>query len=456
MAKLPLEGIRVLDFTRVWALPWGSMMLGDMGAEVICVESRQHYPRLTRGIFQHIPKELFAMMADSLGCLGRGFPDMDPGERQWDRHEIWVGKHRNQLSCTMDLTRPEGYEVFKRLVKVSDAIIENNNPDVMEKLGVTWEAMKEINPRLIYVRSAGYGLTGPYRGFSGLGMIFETWVGHTELWGYSDSDSSTNTASFPADAAAGASALFAFMLGLRHRERTGKGMCIDLGQGENFLPHLCEAFMDYSMNRRVQTRTGNRHPSAIQGCYLAKGEPRPSRERIVSWNPAVENRIEPGKDNWVVISIENDEQWEGFCRAIGNPPWTKEVRFLDCISRLKNHDELDRLIEEWTSQRDKHEIFHLLQKDGVPCGVVMNDKDAYEDPHLKERSYWVKYWHREAGTREYPGLVWRMSKTPGAIRYGAPCLGEHNEHVYKKIIGVSDEEYEKLVKEEHIGDTYVV
>ena len=325
----------------------------------------------------------------------------------------------------------------------------------MEKLGLSWEEMSEVNPRLIYIRAGGYGLTGPYRRFSGLGVIFESWAGHTWLRGYADSDPSTTTSSFPADAAAGSSAAFALLLGLRHLEKTGKGQVIDLGQGENWFPHIGEIFMDYIMNGRSQRTIGNRHPTAIQGCFLAKGE-RPSAERLVAY-PRLpdENTVIPGDDHWVVLTIQTDEEWEGFCRAIGNPPWTKEERFADALSRLKNHDELDKLIEEWTSQHDKYEIFHLLQREGVPAGVVMDDRDVYEDPHLKERGWATQLTHRECGTHLYPGLVWKMNKTPGAIQYAAPCLGEHNEYVYKKVIGVSDEEYERLVKEEHIGDKYI-
>ncbi len=437
MAKLPLEGIRVLDITMVWALPWTGAMLGELGAEVIRVEQLQRYPRLTRGIFPKPTREI----AEMLGTIGSGFPDGEPGERPWDRFAMFNGIQRSKLSCTMDLERPEGIELFKRLVKVSDGFIENNAPEVMDKLGLTWEALSEVNPRLVYVRAPGYGLSGPYRNYSGLGMIFESVAGHSWTWWYDNDDMSGILPCFHADAAAGASALFALMMGLHHREKTGRGQLVDLGQCENFLPHLGEAFMDYTMNGRIRGTMCNRHPTAVQGVYLCKGA-KPSLE------------TPPGEDHWVAITIQTDEEWEGFCRAIGNPDWTKEKRFSDFLSRLKNQDDLDKLIEEWTSQRDKYEVMHTLQREGVPAGAVLNSRDAFNDPHLKERGWPVELTHRECGTHMYPGPVWHMSKTPSRV-FQAPCLGEHNEYVYKKVLGVSDEEYERLVKEGHIGDTYI-
>ena len=145
------------------------------------------------------------------------------------------------------------------------------------------------------------------------------------------------------------------------REKTGKGQLVDLCQAQTVGVCLGEAYMDYTMNGRVQETMGNRHPSAIQGVYRC---------------------ADGGLDDYVVITIYDDEQWEGFCRAIGNPPWTKEAEFADALSRCKNHDELDSHIEEWTSQRNKYDVMHLLQKEGVPSGPLMNERDVYNDPHV--------------------------------------------------------------------------
>ena len=139
---------------------------------------------------------------------------------------------------------------------------------------------------------------------------------------------------------------------------------------------------------------------------------------------------------------------------MGDPAWIKEEKFADQLNRMKNHDELDKLIEEWTSRHDKYEVMRLLQNEDVPAGAVLNSEDVLNDPHLKEREWAVTLTHPEAGTHKYAGPVWKMTKTPGRV-FPAPCLGQDNEYVYKKILGVSDEEYRKLVAEEHIGDSWI-
>ena len=155
------------------------------------------------------------------------------------------------------------------------------------------------------------------------------------------------------------------------------------------------------------------------------------------------------------ITIVNDKQWEGFCRALGNPAWTNGGKFSTTLSRYKNHDELDSLIEEWTRQHGHFEIMYLLQKEGVPAGPVEDPRDAYDDPQLKERGFFEQITHEDVGTYLHPGMLWKMSKTPLSVRK-PPCrLGEHNEYVYKKIIGVSDEEYAELEREGHIGMDYI-
>jgi len=187
--------------------------------------------------------------------------------------------------------------------------------------------------------------------------------------------------------------------------------------------------MDYTMNGRVQDTPGNRHPfMAPHGCYRCRGE-----------------------DRWVAIAVASDEEWQGLCRAMGNPDWTKNERFADSLSRYRNQDELDRLIEEWTSQHDAYAVMFALQREGVATGAVLDDRDAYNDPHLKDRGFFQELTHPDCGTHLYPGIMWKMSKTPNAIRTPPCCLGEHNEYVYKKLLGVSDEEYAQLDKEGHIG-----
>ena len=320
---------------------------------------------------------------------------------------------------------------MKKLMKISDLVVDNNSFGTLDKWGLGYETLKEINPGIIMLSMPGYGNTGPLREAHLFGRHLEAMFGHSLLRGYRDLTPVDTPLVWQSDASGGQCLAFAALLALHYRSRTGKGQFIDLALGETMLPHLGEAIMDFNMNQRVQSTRGNRHPSAIQGTYRCKGE-----------------------DNWVNITINNDEEWQAFCRIIGDPPWTKDKRFSDILSRYKNQDELDKLIEGWTAQYTHYEVMAILQKEGVPAGAVMSTADCYQDPHLAARGFFEEVWQADCGTHRYPGMAWKMPKTPSSIRKPAPLLGEHNEYVYKKILGFSDGEYDELMKEGHIGMEY--
>ena len=429
-AKLPLDGIRVLDTCVVWAGPYAAQLLSDWGAEVIHVESIQRHVDMTRGM---VGFKITKDFAATLGPLIGGFPNRDPKDTPQNRSGMFNSYHRNRLSCTMDLNSPKGVEIFKRLIEKSDIFIENNLTDTMKKHGIGYEALKEIKPDIIMISMPGFGNTGPFAYYRALGAHLENYSGHSMLRGYRDTDPSVTTTTYHCDASAGATLAFTAIMALHHRNRTGKGQWIDIGQIETIIPQLGQAVMDYSMNSRVQETLGNRHTSAApHECYQCKGD-----------------------DRWLNISVFTDEQWQGLCRAMGNPEWTKDKQFADALSRHQNQDELNKHMREWTIQHDHYELFHLLQKEGVPSGPVMDDDDCYSDLHLIERGYFNWITHRDTGTFLHPGIAGKMSKMPNNIRRAAPCMGEHNEYVYKEVIGASDEEYDELVREQHIGDTWL-
>jgi len=429
MAKLPLEGIRVAALTVVWAGPFAEMLLADWGAEVIRVESLKHFPVPTRGMMPRPPAFLTEHWRGYTAYVGK-----EPGERPWNRFALFNAHARNKLSMTVDLTQPKGMEIFKRLIEVSDIYLDSNQVQVAEKLGINYDMLRQVKPDIIMITMPGFGTTGPYKYYRAFGAHLEGFFGHTWLRGYPDSDPTTTTYAFHCDAAAGATAAFAAVMALRYRNRTGKGQWIDLAQAEAAVPHLGEAVMDYTMNRRVQGAMGNRHPSAAPcGCYRCRGE-----------------------DRWVTITVTSDEEWQGLCRAMGNPSWTKDERFADGLSRYRNQVELDRLVEEWTIQHDHYAVMHLLQREGVPAGPVIDDRDALNDPHLKDRGFFEELYQEDCGTLTYPGLAWKMSKTPNYLRLPPVRLGEHNEYVYKEVLKVSDEEYAELEREGHIGMDYLV
>ena len=419
MPKLPLEGIRVVDLTAVWAGPFATQMLADWGAEVIWVESRQILSRGYRGERGVVHVK---------GRLANAPPNRELGKRPWNRNPIVNLHSRNKLNMTVNLRTPEGFNILKRLVKVSDVFIENNGPGTMEKLGITYDVLKEVKPDIIMVRMPGFGLTGPYKNFRSFGSQLDNFCGQAFLMGYRDSDASTMSGTVYADATGGAMATLSILMALHHRNRTGEGQFIELAQIDTLVPQFGEIIMDWTMNQHVQKNPGNRHTSAIQGCYRCKGD-----------------------DRWINITINTDKEWEGFCRALDNPPWCQDKKFSTVLSRYQHHDELDELIAGWTIQRDNYEVMHLLQSEGVPAGPLMDERDCYSDPHLEEREFFQELTHPDCGTHLYPGTTWKMSKTSNTIRR-PPCLfGEHNEYIYKQIIGVSDEEYAELEKAGHIG-----
>ena len=422
--RLPLEGIRILGITEIWVGPYVELLFGDMGAESIRIESTQRFPGSTRGTQAHPSKE----MATRQGSIG-GYANDDPGERPWNRNVGFNAIGRNKKGMTVDITTPEGLEIFKRLVKVSDVVLNNNVPGTMEKLGITYEMLKKEKPDVIYARIAGFGGYGPYSGYRMIGATLEGVLGHSLLRGYPDMDPSTGVPSrATADMSGGVQISFGILAALHHRDKTGEGQELDFSMSEILVSYLPQAFMDYTMNGRVQDNLGNRDPVAAPcGNYRCKGE-----------------------DRWVSITVFNDEEWAGFSRAVGEE-WVRDERFASQSVRYQHQDELDELINGWTQERDFYEVMEMMQKEGVAAGPVLDARDMFNDPHLQARGFHEEGYQEETGTFKYPGMLFKLSKTPGSIRRGPVRLGEDNEYVYKELIGVSDAEYEELVRTGHIG-----
>jgi len=437
MSRLPLEGVRIVAMPVVFAGPFATMLLADLGAEVILVESIQHFPSITRGYMPRPPQFMVPTTGATFGGTGgiQTYVDHWAGDRPWERFVMFHALGRNKLSCCIDVTRPEGVAIFKRLIKVSDVFFESNAADAMEKLNLTYDVLKGVNPSIICLSMPGLGYSGPHKYCAIFGAQLQALASHTWLTRYPDLDyTTTQSLIFHSDAAAGATAALAILFALRYRKRTGKGQFIDLAQLETVVPHLGEAVMDYTMNGRIQEPLGNRHHSMVpHGVYRCRGE-----------------------DKWVVIAVSSDEEWRGFCRALGNPPWTEEERFSTTLSRLENQDELDKYVEEWTCCHDNYEVMYVLQKEGVAAGPVLDQRDAFHDAQLASRGFFEMVSHREAGTHLYPGMLWKLNKTPMSIRKPPPCLGEHNNYVFKTILGMSDDEICKLEEEKLIGgDEYI-
>ncbi len=422
--KLPLEGIRILDITVIWVGPYATQLLADWGAEVIRVETR--YNAIARGQARVTPEQ-----AQAAGLTGFGYAGNEPGDRPWNRGAVVNAHSRNKKSMTVDMTRPEGREVFRDLVAKSDLVMENNVPETMEKLGVTWDELSKINPELILVHIPAFGLEGPWKNYRTYGSHMEAIAGHLLLRTYPGMDPGQISDVFPADAG-GAGAAYAALVGLFHRKKTGKGQVIEIATSENFIPYIGDFVMDYTMNQRVSQNLGNTDTEmAPHNVYRCVGD-----------------------DRWVAIACRDDQDWTALTGAMGNPEWATDSRFQDPESRLANRDALDEFIGAWTANQENWDVMKSLQDAGVPSGIVADEADSFADPHLEDRGFFEELTHPEAGTHRYPGIQWKTKKTPNSIRRAAARLGEDNEYVYKELLGFSDEKYKEYEELGHIGMDY--
>jgi crotonobetainyl-CoA:carnitine CoA-transferase CaiB-like acyl-CoA transferase len=383
---LPLAGIRVLDLSRVWAGPYGTRYLADYGAEVIKVESGK-------------------------------FPERRPNNP--DYAEI----NRNKRFITLNFQLPQGQELLRRLVAVSDVVVENFSPRVMTKYGFNYERLAEIRPDLIMASMPGFGHSGPHRDFGSYGGPLMAYTGMALLWGYADSPLDAHSKiAYPDYLAAGTLAL-AVLAALQHRDRTGEGQFIEIAQVEATAAAMEVAFLDYFANGRIAVPMGNRDPSAVpQGCY-----------------PCL------GFDAWCVVSCESEAQWRALAQVIGGDALAASSRFATTAERWQRHDELDEMISAWTRERTPHQAMRLLQAAGVAAGAVQTGEDLWRDAHLRMRDFMLSITHPEPGRLEHPGLPVRLHTTPGQVRRPAGHLGEANEEIFQGLLGLAPEEIAHLV-----------
>jgi len=407
MSKMPLAGVRIIDLGTAAIGPTSTRLMVMMGAEVIKVES------LTR-----LDTVRFGSHAD----------DIVEG-RLWETGGRHIWSDGGKLSITLDLENPKGKEVFKRLVKVSDVVAENYSARVLKNLGLDYEVLAEINPQIIMLSMRAYGSSGPRMHDMGYGWTLWAETGLAHLTGYADGPPKATITPYH-DYSGAMWATFAAVVALDYRRRSGKGQWVDVSMYECGVAQNAAAVMDYIMNQRVQPRMGNRHPSiAPQGLYPCQGE-----------------------DKWVAISVTSDDEWRALCGVMGNPPWTKEERFADGLSRYQNHDELDELIGEWTITVDHYEAMHLLQKAGVPAGAALNCKELLLDPHFNERGKFHRVTFpkldgmEHLGTRIVPEPPFKLSKAPAQVRR-TRLLGEDNDYILHELLGMPAEEVEQLIAE---------
>jgi len=421
----PLSGIRVVDLTTVWSGPYATMLLADLGAEVIRVENPWILPPTTKG-YQPRPT-----LSDP-GFLGSLYGPAAPGrpDRPWNRHAMNNSLARNKLSCTIDTRRPDGRELLLRLADLSDVFIDNFKAGGLARMGIHTGELRARNPRLVVVRMPATGLSGDWSGYTGFGAQFDGLTGMLWLCGHRDSPLMTSPGTTYMDAASGPGAAFATIAALRYREGTGRGQLVEFDQSENILNHLGDVFVDCQLGVEPR-RWGNRDPwRAPQGLYRCRGE-----------------------DQWLAVSVGDDTAWRALAAAIGREDLGRDPRFADAAARQAHHDELDALLGAWAVDQSPLEAFHALQRAGVAAGPLLDDAMFAADPHLRDRGWQQPLQSLDVGTHLHPGLPFRG--VTQVWRRGSPVLGEDNEFVYKQILGVSDEEFEHYRRDRILADDYL-
>ncbi len=401
MENRPFEGVNILDFTWTATGPFSLNPLAFYGANIIKVESRER--------------------PDALRSLGP-FKDGIPGpERSYYFVYSQIGKRYN---ITLNMNHPKGIELAKRLVAWADVVADSYATGTMEKWGLDYDNLKKIKPDIIMFRTCMHGHTGPLAQQHGQGFILTALSGVDSLISWPDRAPSGAFGALT-DFIAPQFNTICLISALDYRRRTGKGQYIDQSQHEAAMQLITPLILDYTVNQRDFTANGNRLDyAAPHGIYRCKGD-----------------------DRWCAIAVFTSDEWENFCEVIGNPTLAKDSRFATLLNRKQNEDELDSLVEAWTSEHTAEEVMNLMQASGVAAGVVADGKDQAEDPQLAHYQFFEEREHPVTGKMPfYHGPCFRLSDTPYEIGR-ATLIGEHNEYVYTELLGLSDDEWAQLMAE---------
>ncbi|MGE0878580.1 MAG: CaiB/BaiF CoA transferase family protein [Acidimicrobiia bacterium] len=420
----PLTGVRIVDLTTVWAGPYAAMLLADLGAEVIRLENPFVLPPTTKG-YQPRPQ------ISDLGFLSSGYAPASPDhpDRPWNRHSMNNCLCRNKLSATMDTRRDEGKELLYRLAEHCDVFLENFKSNGLTRMGISIEELRSRNPRLIVVRMPPAGFVGDWAHYTGFGAQFDGLSGLAIVTGHLDTDPVTTPATTYMDCASGPAAALATFIALRYRELTGRGQVVEMTQSENVINHLGDLYVDAQLGH-MPRRLGNRDRwHAPQGLYRSATR------------------------KWLSVSVRDDDEWRALAAVIGHPELANDERYATNAERVVRHDELDKLIGEWVAGQDPFAAFHTLQAAGIAAAPLLSEDEFQTDAQQLARGWLQPLESRDAGTHLHPGLPYRG--VPQVWRRGSPTLGQDNDYVYKQILGVSDDEYARLVKEHHISEDYL-
>ncbi|PRZ44235.1 crotonobetainyl-CoA:carnitine CoA-transferase CaiB-like acyl-CoA transferase [Antricoccus suffuscus] len=411
----PLSGVRVLEFSTAWAGPYAGRALAFLGAEVIKIEAPNH-PDSWRG-------------TRSAGAPVY-YPELTPGESPQNRSVLFNSQNIDKLSIGLNLKLDGALGVMYKLVEQADVVLANFTPGVLDRLGIGHADLSKINPRIIVVEMPAFGPGGPMATHQGMGKTMEPAAGMTALMGYGDGKP-VLTGPAIVDPTGGLNAVSATVTALELRERTGVGSRVELAQVEaasHWIGEFVLANADTGINPTPQ---GNRVDYAAPHDAFACA----------------------GDDEWVVIAVEEADQWMALCRAIGDAGLVDDPRFATLEARLAHQDELDPIIESWTARHGKWEAAGLLQSVGVPAAPVLGGAEIAESEAMREADgLIVSLNHSAVGTRDYSAFGFRHGRTQGAHRYAAPLFGEHNDEVLGDLLGFDPTEIAELRASGAVGD----
>jgi crotonobetainyl-CoA:carnitine CoA-transferase CaiB-like acyl-CoA transferase len=427
-----LEGVRVLDLTWLQAGPQATRLLATFGAQVIRIEWRESKAiDFIRYAPPFAPDHATAHGGRSQGVTPRGH-----GIRgNYDRAGYFNNTNPGKYGITLNLNHPKGRELLRRMVRDANVICENFSPGQMDKWGLGYEDLRKLNPRIIYIQTTGVGKAGTYKDYVSYGPTAQAFSGLTFLsglpephppagWGYSYLDHSP-----------GYFGAIMLMAAIRGQRKSGVGCYIDMSQSETGLMLSGTSMLEHQLSGKPTARYGNRMP------YL-------------DWSPHGAYRCS-GDDNWIAISIQSDEQWRALAEEMGSPEWARDTRFASAASRKQHEDDLDAKLTDYTKACERYDLMNRLQARGIAAGVVQKAPDRFDnDPQLKARGYYVDLPHTDIGTWPIEGFPAKLSGSPanigGETHRAAPKLGEDNDFVYGKLVGLTDAEMAALREEEVI------
>ncbi len=387
-----LSGIRVLGATRMLAGPYAEILLADMGAEVLHIElpgfgdeHRHTYPQV-----------------NGVGTC-------------------FLSNNRNKKSITLNLSKPEGQQIFKDLAKLSDIIVENNRPGTMAKWNIDYEQLKKVNPGIIMTSISGYGQTGPYKDRPGLDYVAQAIGGLMSMTGMPGGQP-LRTGNAIADFLAGMFGAYGTLAALHYKQKTGLGQYVDCALVDSVAAILENLVPNYDLLGFKPERVGNR----------------------ITW--VAPYNTYTAKDGYVVIGVTSDNLWDKLCRALGREELIDDPKFATPSDRVMNADSVDETVQSWVGQKTVEEVVLILAKAGVPSAKVHGVDTMVEDPQIKARKMFIETEYPGIGKFRVPGIVPKLSLTPGSVDSPPPTLGQHNNDIYRGLLKFSDEKMKALAE----------